>query len=369
MKVSHKTVYLDSKKTAVEIPFIPAMQEICPDKSFPLLDDPQKTKSTLMIGMFVLRAAYDEWVDPIIREDGSFSIYDVNKWIYNINTISGGGVIAHGNYMDGFRLGLQYGISDAVIVGSNTIATDGVPRPDGSRGYLWMPYECADWPHLKETVPQMSDLIREQRMAFQQRGFASDRAYPAQIAVSRSGRCHGGELLSASMFHEKHPDGTSIEAYILTSTNGAVRLRKRAADLGMDKRIDDILIVHSEAKSPDEIDLKSLPEMLYRDYDIRIANHDGGAMVLQSFVKAGIVSQFNFTFCRKSSLKEAVKTSFLIPENDREKVLREFDTIVQPLFSNAEGKLPRDIEIAQIIQDDVDEAVIAVLDTRSIGKF
>jgi hypothetical protein len=369
MKIKHKTTFLDRSRIAKELDFTPAMQKINPDKTFPLLEDPQVNRKALIMGMFVLRSAYRDWTSPIIKEDGTNSIYDIENWIYNLNSINGGGVIANGNLMDAYRLGMQYALSDAVIVGSTTVINDGTPKPDGTRGYLWMPYECANWPHLKEADPHMLERFAEQRESFRKQGYASNREYPAQITVSRSGKASDPDLLSASIFHEKHPDGAPIEAYIITSIIGAEKIKIRAAQFGLEDRIDDILIIQSSPDSPEELDLETLPERLYREFDMKLVNHDGGAMVLEAFCKAGIIPQFNFTFARTPALRKTIEKSPIISDADRPGIIENYDNLIVPVFSNSDGKLPKEIKVAQIIQDEYDEAVVAILDTRGVKGF
>ncbi|MCK5672940.1 MAG: hypothetical protein KAH95_06175, partial [Spirochaetales bacterium] len=271
MSIKHSRIYYNESLIEVKIPFTVGMKEFFKDGNFPLITDPLKTKETAIIGMFILRPGKDRWTTPIIKEDGTISIYDVKHWIYNIDGLSGGGVIANGNLMDGYRLAMQYAITDAVIMGSSTIINDGTPQEDGSPGYMWLPQNCAEWSHLKSADPEMINRFREQRKLMQELGYASNRDYPAQIAVSRSGSRTDPDILSASIFHEKLPDGSPIESYIVTSKTGAGKIRKRAIDYNLEHRIDDILIVLSPDNNPDKIDLSKLPGVLFKDYNIILA--------------------------------------------------------------------------------------------------
>jgi len=369
MKPDQFRIYRNDSLIKVIIPFTNGMQKFFKDGNFPLISNPLKSKKTAIIGMFILRPGKDSWSDPIILKDGSLSIYNVEHWIYNIDGLSGGGIIANGNIMDGYRLAMQYAITDAVIIGSSTIVNDGTPKEDGSPGYVWLPQYCAQWPHLKAADPEMLMRFRKQRELMQKLGYASKRDYPAQIAVTRSGNKTEPDLLSASIFHEKLPDGSPIEAYIVTSKTGASKIRKRASDFNLNNRIDDILIVLSPDNRPDEIDLPELPGVLYKDYNIILANHDGGKKVLEAFCKAGIMDQFNFTFARKPSLYDAVKHNPDIDSNTKKTVLQNFQTSCIDFFDTENGSMPKNFPIVEIIVDEPDEASVVILDTRDIKSF
>ncbi len=369
MKVQHSQIYIDPVKVKVSLPLVEEMREIQKSGEFVLLEDPVEKRETLIMGMFVLRASHQSWDSPLREGEVPKSIYDVQDWIYNIKTINGGSPQAAGNVMDGFRLGFQYAISDAVMVGSTTVLNGGMPSAEGHPGYLWQPYNCAQWPHMQEADPRMLERFSAQRKKLQELGYASDRRYPAQIVVTRSGKETKPDLLEASIFHEYHPDGEAVEAYIVTGSAGSKAIRERAARYGMAERIDSLLIELPAAGDPAGIDLQSLPGILYRDYDIRIANHDGGALVLEAFCKAGIIPQFNFTFARKPSLYEAISAAQDIGEEDKARVLKNFDELVQNFFRTPDGSIPKSFSIAQLLIDEPDEAAVVVLDTREVKDF
>ena len=368
MSIQHKTIFLDNKNIPLSLPLTREIKRICPDESFPLLEDPLKEQKTLMIGMFVLRPFRQTWQTPEEEKYPGESLFETEDWIYNIDSASGGGFIAGGNLMDGFRLGLQYGISDAVLVGSSTVVNDGIPSRKNGDGYIWMPYNCASWPNLKLAVPDMMAIIREQREIFRKKGYASRRDYPAQIVVSRSGKSAAGKILSARIFHDTLPDGAPMESYILTSQSGAEELKKEAETLGMTDRINKILITHSSAGKPEEIDLKTLPERLFREYDIRIANHDGGALVLKAFLQAGIIPQCNFTFCR-TSVTETIDKNRELPKEELDRIRAGLDRTARKMFSEERGRMPRMLKVRQLIQDEKDEAMVVVLDSRDVRDF
>ena len=369
MVLEHSRLYCNESLFEVKIPFTERMQQYFKDGNFNLITDPLITGKTAIIGMFVLRPANNTWSEPIVRADSSLSIYDVEHWIYNIDGLSGGGVIANGNVMDGYRLAMQYAITDAVIIGSSTIINDGIPGEDGSPGYMWLPQYCAEWPHLKAADPEMMNRFAEQRKLMQELGYTSQRKYPAQITVTRSGNKTEPDLLSASIFHEKLPDESPVEAYIVTSKTGAGKIKKRASDFNLQNRIDDILIVLSPDNNPDDIDLSKLPGILFKDYNIILANHDGGKKVLEAFCQAGIIDQFNFTFARRPSLYNTVKNNPDIDTLVKEALLHDFQARIIDFFDTEDGSIPRNFPVAEIIVDEPDEAAVVILDTRQIRSF
>ena len=96
--------------------------------SFPLVFDPNKELKALIIGMFVLRPAYK--VSTNVSETLNDSdLHRMEDLAFNYNGIDGGWLIADRNSFDAFRVALQYGISDAIIVGTNTLSKEGIDSP------------------------------------------------------------------------------------------------------------------------------------------------------------------------------------------------------------------------------------------------
>jgi hypothetical protein len=99
---------------------------------YPLVFNPAIERKALVVGMFVLRPAYNAWTSPLILERfrqpelSDNQLHRVEDWAYNYKGIDGGYLIADGNAYDSFRVALQYGISDAVIVGTNTVSKEGI---------------------------------------------------------------------------------------------------------------------------------------------------------------------------------------------------------------------------------------------------
>lgn len=102
--------------------------------SYPIVFDPRNEKKALIVGMFVLRPAHIAWNSPILSTGDRYvnrKLYSVEDWAYNYRGLDGGWLIADRSPFDAFRVALQYGMSDAVIVGTNTVSTEGVNTVSG----------------------------------------------------------------------------------------------------------------------------------------------------------------------------------------------------------------------------------------------
>ena len=257
----------------------------------------------------------------------------------------------------------RYGLSDAVMVGTGTALAEGVPH-NGQPGYLWQPYGPASWPHVAAAEPELDRKIWDARQLWQQQGLLSPRRYPAQIIVTQSGNAGADhDVFEANVFHAKHPDGTPLESYILTSRTGAERLRSRAAAHGMHERVDSILIVCSPHDKPDELDIAAVPRLLRQTLDIRIANHDGGSIVLSEFSKAGALAQINFTLMRGRSVLDVYKSKHpTATPSEEEELRRTFDSRCSLMFTG-DRRLPPNLRPISILVDD-NEGCVVCFDAR-----
>ncbi|GAB4344907.1 MAG: hypothetical protein OHK0047_38040 [Leptolyngbyaceae cyanobacterium] len=367
VQLKHQTIYEDEARIAIRLPLIPELQAIHPEGNFPLLEDPIATGRAMILGMTVLRPRDQGWTAPVLSNGQPTSLYAVQHWIYTVNGLPGGWLIAHGNLMDAYRLALQYGLADAVMIGSNTVRTEGIDRP-GYAGYIWQPYHPTRWPHLQQAAPDLLTYILHQRRAVQQLGYLSDRTYPAQIVVSQSGQATSPDLLEAAIFHQSDPDGHPIEAYILTSEVGASRFRERAATYGLAHRIEQMLITFSPGHAPHQIDLKNLPYFLYHQFGMRIINHDGGPTCLSAFCQAGSLPQLNLTLARQLSLKAVLEMTSddRISPSFRADSLAHLAERTACFFHSPDGSIPRALVPLAIAIDTLDEAAVVSFDSRSL---
>ena len=216
-RLEHRTVYKDKSDVLCSYPLTEIPFQDDGSGEFHLTQDPHETKKASIIGMFVLRPSQSSWTGEDIIE----SMYDTSlSWIYNLDGLDGGCVISNGNPVDAFRLALQYALSDAVIVSTHTVSTEGVNRRDADGrfipGYIWQPYVLCEWPHLKLSEPALMQKLDRQRCIWQTAGYLSDRRYPAQIVFTLSGERHPSaefDWLEASIFTQSHPDGTPLEVH------------------------------------------------------------------------------------------------------------------------------------------------------------
>jgi len=327
--------------------------------------DPHKSKRACIIGMFVLRPASVAWKEIDIQS----SMYsDSLDWAYNLRGIDGGWLVANGSAVDAYRLAMQYALSDAVIMSSNNVSSEGVTvtAKDGTRkqGHLWQPYYPCSWGHLASSDPELLCRLEEQRCEWQKLGYLSDRKYPAQIIFTVSGRKYPSahDFLEASIFTERHPDGSEIEVYILTSQAGAIEIEQRIMESfpHLACRIEKMLISipppHQDSSgtfldecppsdcsvlnsSPKDlstdINIALIPSILYKRFNMHIVNHDGGAEVLWRFFEAGACAQMNLTLCRQQSLLEVLRENPNVSESERQEALSNFTERVQYFYQAA----------------------------------
>eukprot|EP01031_Cornospumella_fuschlensis_P029891 gene29891-36092_t len=386
----HRTVFERKEKVAVQLNFSEELRQHHPDGTFPLLKDPITRRQTAIIGMFVLRPALGKPYSSKVLDDTNqpTSLYDsALDWAFNVNGLDGGWLIANGSAVDAYRLGMQYGLADAVIVGTNTVAAEGVAR-DGKAGYLWQPYGPLSWAHVHAADPDVQLKISRQREAWQQLGYLSLRTFPAQVVFSLSGEAYPAtdDFLAASIFHERYPTGERIEVYIVTTENGALLIKERCHLFGLQERIDEILIVvpppasaSPSAGPANTMDLSLLPAILYNKYDIRLANHDGGQVVLREFARA---DQMNLTLGRHTTVQQAVQR--LAEGNDghphaagkdMQQYLRELRDRTQYFFGrDLKGgedcgvhAIPRELEVVSLLESAQDEVAVVTFALPSGG--
>ena len=363
--LSHRCVYEDNSSIALKLSLGDELGPLGGGATFPLVEDPRNSDRTSIIGMFVLRPARAAWTATLLEQGKPLSMFNASDWCFNVRGVDGGWLIAGGNPLDAYRLALQYGLADAVLVGSNTVSKEGVDHGD-QPGYLWQPYGPAAWPHLAAIDPNLPGKIARLRTAWQQQGVLSARKYPAQIVVSQSGehRPPANDLFAASVFKEKHPDGSPIEVYVLTSAAGAERMRGRAAAYGLAQRIDSILLPLSPPGKPEELDIPNVPTLLRKKLDIRLANHDGGQTVLSKFSEAGVLSQMNLTLMRGRAVFDLLASTDRISAAELADITDAFDAKRQ-LFWSGNHKLPATLKVMSVLAD-AGEGVVVSFDARRV---
>jgi hypothetical protein len=364
-RLLQRTVFENPSLCEVALPLTESLRKIHPNGTFPLHEDPNLHKKATILGMFVLRPVHAPFMST--PNDGVVSVmksmYEVETgWAYNLKGVDGGGTISNFNGVDAFRLALQYGCSDAVIMGSKSLCLEGCDTVfDGEtqQGYVFQPYVLCQWGSLREADEDLEGKLDEQRRLWQDMGYLSQRKYPAQIVVTRTGRHFPNSryFLEARIFHDSHPNGEQFEVYIITSRNGAAEIKSKAHMYGLQDRIDDMLIILSPEEAPSEIAYTQIPEYLYSKLDMKIVDHDGGQHVLRDFVRAGVVGQINLSLMKGQSLRDVIE-SRLLPEPVKSSILTNFDASLQTFFTNSTGMLPSHLQPMQIVEDAHNEIAV-----------
>eukprot|EP01038_Epipyxis_sp_PR26KG_P007836 gene7836-10643_t len=377
----HETVFKNSDQVVLDLPFLPSLQQYHINGSFPLTKDPNVEESASIIGMFVIRPDNEPYIGNLVELDGSNpdSFYDNYNWSYNCAGLEGGWLISNRNPVDIYRLAIQYGLVDAVIIGSNTVSLEGVPN-ESKEGYIWQPYGPCQWKQLKDVDSELELKIALQRKEWQRLGYLSDRKYPAEIVFTWSGDKYqtSDDFLQGKIFNSTHPDGSEIEVYIITGQDGAAKIRSRAALYNLEHRINDMIIELPSIIENDKnsLDLSIIPSLLYKKFGMKIVNHDGGQIVLDAFIKAGIICQLNLTLGRLLSLKEVVNTIDGIDDDKREEVLSDFNSRMSYFFNYRNEKnniihsIPRILNPVEVIIATPElEVAIVVLNCNGKGYF
>jgi len=228
-------------------------------------------------------------------------------------------------------------------------------------GYRWQPYTPLAWPQLRTSDSALQDVIAATRRHWQSLGVLSSRRWPAQIIVSESGTPGAVDWLQADIVSAEHPDGSPIETHVLSSTRGASRVRERLRRRGLEKRIH--VLDCSSPEHPERLDLRRLPQLLRRELDLRIVNHDGGRTLHRAFVQAGILAQLQLTLMRGVSVRDLVVVA-PVEERLRSGWLAQFSGRAQRYFSDGLEWWTH-VRPLQVLVDGGDTVVIA-LDLRTL---
>jgi hypothetical protein len=319
-----RTIFEQTERVALRLSLGEILGALHPGGCFPLVEDPRDRSRATILGMMVLRPADEAWMAPSADTPLLESMRRVRDWCFDVEGLGGSWAISGSNALDAYRLALQYGTMDAVLAGAATVAREGLVA-GARRGHLWQPYTPLSWAVLQPWRDTLEPAIAALRRDWQEMGLLSPRRYPAQIAISASGRVHDGapDLLDARMFHDTHPDGSAMESYVLTGEAGAERLRERARSKG--RSVDSELMVASRAGAPEEIDIERVPELLRAKLDARLVEHDGGATTLEAFEKAGAIAQLNLTLMRGRSVRDVVASTSRIDAEKRDGILRTWE--------------------------------------------
>lgn len=352
----------------LELPLGPVFESFHPGGCFPLVEDSRPVPRATILGMMVLRPADTAWEPSLAAEDLDRSIAQVKDWCFAVDGVSGSWPIADGNAVDASRLALQYATVDAVMAGASTVAREGV-EGGGKPGHLWQPYTPLGWPSLRAHHATLEKALAELRRDRQSQGLLSQRRYPAQIAITRGSPPRGQDrdILDARIFRGRHPDGSAIETWILTTEAGADRLGERARSKGLN--LADRFLTCSPSDDAESLDMARVPELLRSQLDARLVEHDGGAISLGAFLAAGAVHQVNLTLMRRRSVRDVLRTTPRLEPDQREGILSSWKGRPR-LFADGRdgppGTLPADWRLFYGVAEDGPgaEALVLSFDTR-----
>ena len=277
----------------VRLPLPDALGALVDQEHETLCFDPRTASCALIIGSAILRSAAVEVVASDVRERGASALFEIDDWSHAVEGAAAGLELSNGSMLDARRLALRYGLADAVLVGSATVAEEGVPNP-GQKAWTWTLDTPLGFPVLAAHAASLSTAFADARSRLCAGGWRSSRDRPALIVITGG----NNENLPAWL---QAPALRSPDARILTSRDGARRLLDLCRQAGpkaplSPDRLGRMLLPHSTAGAPSRIDLASVPRMLRERLDVRIAAHDGGRRTLGAFSEAGALHQLDLTF-------------------------------------------------------------------------
>ncbi|MEE2893858.1 MAG: hypothetical protein VX766_17165 [Pseudomonadota bacterium] len=280
-------------RTAARLPLDGALGELLDQPHETLSFDPRASGDALIIGSAVLRSATGRVSASAVQSRGTHALFEINDWCHAVEGAPAGLVLSNGSLLDARRLALRYGLLDAVLVGSATVAEEGLAAP-GDGGWTWALDTPLRFPVLAPDARSLSTAFAAARARLHAEGWRSSRTRPALIVITRGAT----ETLPAWL---RAPALQAPDSWILTSRDGARRLLERCRAAGSKApiacdRLAQMLLPHSTAQAPSRIDIATVPRMLRERLKVRMAAHDGGRRTLGAFAKMGALHQLDLTF-------------------------------------------------------------------------
>lgn len=281
-------LYSDPALQARRADFSPDLAALLGVADEPFVIDPARAREALIVGSAVVRAAERALLRADVASRGVAAFSDVPHWWHEVEGLAAGAVVSAGSRLDAVRLARHYALTDAVLVGSATVAAEGLPR-NGLPGWRWSARTPLAFPALADVRRPLADALRATRVRWQGAGLLSARMAPALVVVTGARETAAPAWLAAPALRE-------CEAWVLTSPAGAERLEawRRAGVEGVPAP--ERVLCAGTDEGDESLAVAAVPRLLRERLDVRIAGHDGGRRTLAAFAEAGALHQLDVTF-------------------------------------------------------------------------
>lgn len=274
--------------------FAPELASLLGIVDEPLVFDPRHSEEALIVGSAVVRPAVEEVDREQVARGGVAALAAVAEWCHEVDGLPAGAVVSAGSRLDAIRLAMHYALCDAILVGSATMAAEGLPL-DGRPGWRWRAETPLGFAVLEAFRSSLAAALRATRARWQAAGILSARSAPALVVVTRAEGAAPPAWLGAPALQEG-------ESWVLTSRSGAERIAawRSAGIAGVPP--EDAVLCASPPGEPAILDLAAVPRLLRERLDVRIAGHDGGQKTLLAFAAASALHQLNLTFVGRPAI-------------------------------------------------------------------
>lgn len=286
----------DPRRIALDAPFAAPLGELLGIDDHPFLADPRASAAAHIVGIAVVRAVSRAVAAPVEDEEGTPGLTALEEWSHDVPGLPAGAVLSAGSMLDATRLTLHYGLRDAIIVGSATVAAEGLADAP-ERPWHWQAETPLEFGVLAPVRDRLAEGIRATRRDWQALGLLSERARPALVVVTAARSTERPRWLDAPALHT-HADGSRAESWLLTSEAGAENARRWVS--GTDLRV----LACSPAEDGRVLDAAAIPRLLRDRLDARLVGHDGGRATLETFRLAGALPQLDLTLVGAPTLAD-----------------------------------------------------------------
>ena len=290
-------VLRDRSRIGLQAPFAPRLGELLGIGCQPFLIDPRAMSEAHVVGIAVVRAiAHATTTAPFRSRGGRPVLVSPERWSHDVAGLPAGAVVSAGSALDATRLALHYALRDLILVGSATVAAEGLPG-GAAAPWSWQADTPLSFGALAAVRARLETGLAETRRDWQARGLLSARERPGLVVVTAARDVDRPAWLAAPALH-RHPDGRPAETWLLTSEAGA---RRAAAWVeGSTLRV----LGCSPTGAPARVDLAAIPRLLRKRLDARLVGHDGGRATLAAFQAAGALPQLDLTLVGAPTIAE-----------------------------------------------------------------